>query len=414
MFNSSIRLILRLFFLTGLVLSYSVLFAQNIGFYFENDQSKISFPIEIYNNLIVVPLTINDEYQLKFILDTGVRNTILIDKKFADSLGMAYQRKMQLVGAGDSKPVDAFVTGPVSLSLPGIKSTGISTLVLEEDFLQLEHHLGIKIHGLIGYDIFSRFVVKIDYFHEKITFFDPGTHKVKNRYHVIDLEITESKPIAKLNLQLNKQQAIQGKLLIDTGASHALVLHQNSSEEISLPEKYIETILGRGLSGEIRGYLGRIEGMDFGKEKLSGVITSYPNESDFGIPKEMNRNGSIGGELLKKFSVIFDFLNSKMYVKSNRYFKYPFEYNMSGLEFTAEGEGLNRYVIGNIRAASAASDVGFEVGDIVVSLNNMPAARLNLTKIYSQLNLREGKKINLTVFRNGKYISRSFRLKREI
>jgi C-terminal processing protease CtpA/Prc len=87
---------------------------------------------------------------------------------------------------------------------------------------------------------------------------------------------------------------------------------------------------------------------------------------------------------------------------------------MSGLEFLAQGKDLDRFVISRIRKNAAADNVGFEPGDIVVSLNNIRSEKLDLTKIYTQLNDKEGKKINLTVYRDGQYISRSFLLRREI
>lgn len=385
---------------------------QTPGLYFERDQRKVTIPFELLNNLIIFPVTLNEKYSLKFILDTGVRSTILIDKEFADTIGITYQRKIELFGVGNTASVNALVTGDISLSMPGIKSSEISVLVLEEDFLKLEHYLGTKVHGIIGYDLFSRFVVKIDYIRKEILLYKPSDFKIKRKYDVIDLDIYETKPYVNLPLHLNSENTILARLMIDTGASHALVLNPKSNNKITIPKENIETKLGRGLTGEINGHLGRIEGFSLGKKRLSDVITSFPMEKEYA--NHDNKNGSIGGETLRKYSVIFDFSRSKMYLKPNATFKYPFEYNMSGLEFSVQGENLDQFVINYIRENSAASGIGFEAGDVIVSLNNIPANKLTLTKIYTSLNLKDGKKINLTVLRNGKYISRSFHLKREI
>ncbi len=388
--------------------------AQNLGFYFQENRKKVTIPIEIHNNLIVIPVTINETNPLNFILDTGVRSIILVNRELTDTLGIEYLRKIQLYGVGKSTPVDAYVTGEISLSMPGIRSSGLSALVLERDFLQLEHHLGIRIHGLIGYDIFSRFVVKIDYSRKKIELYEPMGYSVDRAFESMELEIIDSKPVTRINLQLDEVNSIEATLLIDTGASHALVLDRSSSSEIGLPEKFIESKLGRGLTGEIDGYLGRIHGIQLGSKWLNGVITSFPDVSYFNSDTDRGRNGSIGGEMLKKFTVIFNFLHAQVYLKPNVTFKHPFEYNMSGLEFTAEGENLDRYVINEVRQNSSAHQVGFAAGDILVSVNNIPSKKLDLTKIYTFLNEKEGNKINLTVYRDGTYISRSFRLKREI
>lgn len=416
--NVVMLLLMRQRVLSYCILLFPLLFidsrinGQNLGFYFERDQKRVTVPFELHNNLIILPITFNEKYPLKFILDTGVRSTILLDKEFMDALGIKYQRKIELFGIGDTTSVTALVAGDISLSMPGIKSSEISILVLERDFLNLEKHLGTKIHGIIGYELFSRFVIKIDYLNQKIVLYQHEKFKANKKYDVIDLDIYETKPYVNLPLQLNSTDSVAVRLMVDTGASHALILNSNSHEKITIPKVNIETKLGRGLTGEINGRLGRIEGLQFGKKRLVDVIVSFPDQGK--VESIYQKNGSIGGELLKKYTVIFDFFKGKMYLKSNATFKYPFEYNMSGLEFLVEGENLNQFVIHHIREKSAASGVGFETGDLIVSLNNIPARKLTLTKIYTNLNLKNGKKINLTVSRDGKYISKSFSLRREI
>lgn len=386
--------------------------AQNVGFYFERDQKHVTLSFELHNNLIVLPIIFNGKYLLKFILDTGVRSTILLDREFTDARGIKYDRKVELFGIGDTTAVNALVAGNVSLSMPGINSSEISVLVLEKDFLNLAQHLGTEVHGIIGYDLFSRFVIKIDYSNRKIVLYQHGRFKPKKKYSTVDLDIIETKPFVSIPLRLNSRDSIVAKLLVDTGASHALILNPQSSEIIALPKANIETKLGRGLAGEVNGHLGRIEELQLGKNSLKDVLASFPDWDE--NPNNFNKNGSIGGELLKKYKVVFDYFSAKMYLHPNASFKHPFEYDMSGLEFAVKGDKLKQFVIHHIRENSAASGAGFAPGDFIVSLNNIPSSKLTLTKIYTNLNLKDGKKINLTVSRDGKYISKSFILRREI
>jgi C-terminal processing protease CtpA/Prc len=103
-----------------------------------------------------------------------------------------------------------------------------------------------------------------------------------------------------------------------------------------------------------------------------------------------------------------------MYLKPNGFFKYPFEYNMSGLEFIAEGEKLDEFIIYKIRKGSAADGIGFVPGDRLVALNKLPEKKLTLSNIYIELSEREGKQVTLTILREGSFISKSFLLKKEI
>ena len=250
---------------------------QKFGFYIEEDKNKVTFPFELYNNLIVIPVSINEQDELKFILDTGVRNCIVINKEFSGILGLKHQRSIQLLGVGGKSSVHASVTDPVSIGLPGLASNGISVLVLENDFLDFDRYLGTKIDGLIGYDLFRRFVVKINYNKKRITFFEPKHFKLKGKYESLHLDIVESKPLINASLQIDSSVMVAVKLLVDTGASHALILNQKSDEKIVIPEKRIKAKLGRGLSGEIDGYLGRIDRLVLGSKNIEKVISSFPD-----------------------------------------------------------------------------------------------------------------------------------------
>ena len=51
------------------------------------------------------------------------------------------------------------------------------------------------------------------------------------------------------------------------------------------------------------------EPIQFGNKNLEDVITSFPKETYHEEMNTMDRAGSIGGELLKKLTVVFDYLN---------------------------------------------------------------------------------------------------------
>src|SRR3989337_4429526 len=93
---------------------------QQLGFSINNGKKRVQIPIEIYNNLVVIPVVLNGALPLKFILDTGVRTSILTQKTFSDILNLHYSRKYTISGPGGHKLVDAYVTNNVSIDLPGV------------------------------------------------------------------------------------------------------------------------------------------------------------------------------------------------------------------------------------------------------------------------------------------------------
>ena len=169
-----LKKVLLLILVNSVLLSFN-LCAQTIGFTLKDGAKKAVIPFENYNNLIVVPVILNQALPLRFILDTGVQTTILTDRSFTDLLNIQYNRKLTLLGADGDKSVDAYVAGGVSLELPGTEGQGQVMLVLEEDYLQLKNYLGEEVHGILGYEIFRRFTVEIDYSNQRLTLHEPST-----------------------------------------------------------------------------------------------------------------------------------------------------------------------------------------------------------------------------------------------
>ncbi|MEJ2004144.1 MAG: retropepsin-like aspartic protease [Cyclobacteriaceae bacterium] len=148
--------------LLGLCLLSQNSTGQILGFKIEDDRKKIKIPFEIYNNLIVIPVVVNNQLPLRFVLDTGVRTTILTEKVYGQLLQLEYSKKYTIAGIGETPLIEAYVTSGVSLTLPGISGKGHAMLVLEEDYLELRNYLGTEVHGVLGYELFSRFIVGID------------------------------------------------------------------------------------------------------------------------------------------------------------------------------------------------------------------------------------------------------------
>ena len=71
---------------------------REFGFTMPEGSKKVEIEFEEYNNLIVIPITINRFLTLKFILDTGVETAILTEKLFADILDAEYIRELKIAG----------------------------------------------------------------------------------------------------------------------------------------------------------------------------------------------------------------------------------------------------------------------------------------------------------------------------
>lgn len=389
-----------------------------LGFSLTEGRSKVQIPIEIQNNLIIIPLVLNGQVPLKFILDTGVRTSILTEKTYSDILNLPYTRKYSVSGPGGAKIVDAYITNNVTLDLPGIHGEGHAMLVLDQDYLELRNYLGTDVQGILGYELFSRFVVQINYEKKTLIVQHPNSFKPKRKFEALPIVVEDTKPYLTASVKLTDTSNVKVKLLMDSGASHGLILEPNSDSLLQVPEKHIESLIGRGLGGIITGQIGRIKALQVGRFTINDVICNFPDPNSYMDSIKNNRhvfrNGAIGGEILSRFTVIFNFPGEKVYLKKNASFKKEFFFNLSGLTLKAKGSRLRKYEITDVRETSAAAEAGLKKGDIVLVVNGIPATDLDLNSVNGLFNSRPGRRIYLEIERDGVRMKKEFRLENQI
>lgn len=389
--------------------------AQFIGFEILNRSGRSTFNFEKVNNLVIVPVMLNDQLPLNFILDTGVRTTILTDKAISDIINISYDRSVTISGAGHIRELNAFLASNVSLSLPGISGKGQSLIVLDEDYLELRNHLGINVHGIIGYEFFNHFVVMIDYDRKFITVYDPEVFKPRKRFTAIPFTMEQGRPYITASITQQDGTVFNPKLLIDSGASHGLLLETDTDEKIKPPEQRIRTIIGWGLGGELSGYLGRVPHVNISRFDFKNVMVSFADDySDQEVSRITGRNGSIGGDLLNRFTVIFDYPRGMLYLQKNRYFSYPFEFNLGGIDLIATGEDYSSFKVINVIENSPAYEAGIRTGDQIIAINGKFTSDLTLSEINTQLRSRPGTRMTFVINRDSQIKKISFKLKRMI
>lgn len=383
--------------------------AQTLGFSFPEGRRRVDIPIQVHNNLIVVNVTLNETLPLRFIVDTGVRTAILTQKIFSDILDLKYTRKYTIAGPGGAKLLDAFVTNNVSINIsglngmPGIIGKGHTLLVLEKDPLELRNYLGVDVHGILGYELFSRFVIRIDYKKKIMTLFAPEKFRPGKKYEELPMVIEDTKPFILTPIRIDADNTLSAKLLVDTGATHSLLLEPTSDKRIIIPKNNVNTVLGRALGGIITGKTGRIEKFELGKFALDKVLVNFPDTNSYLDTLKHSltfRNGSVGGEILCRFTTVFNFPQGKLYLKKNSDFKKEFYFNLSGLEMKAKGSKLNVYEVMDVRDLSPAREAGIQAGDIIISVNGTQTKNMKLGQVNALLNSAPGRKISLEIQRD--------------
>ena len=392
---------------------------EKYGYFLEKNHKTARIPFELHSNLILIYIRINDSDSLRFILDTGVSSIIVTDPDILKPDKLRLTRKVNLTGAGEGKSIAAHVAIDNRFAMGRLRANHQNIVVLEEDFLRLSEYVGVPVHGIFGYEIFNNFVVTIDFAKKEIILMQPDRYKYKSRKgdkHPLIIEDTKPFTDAVTLLADGREHPI--RVLIDTGAGHALLLNNTTgADNFRLPEKVIRAQLGRGLNGVINGNLGRIEQVRLGRFTMDNIVASFPDSVSFSskLRGGFDRQGNIGCELLRRFKVTMNYQDRYMVLKpiKNR-LREKFEHDMSGLEIRAEGKDLRSYVVNHVQEKSPAADAGLEEGDQLLFIDDHSATELNVSEIYKLMQLGDGKHIELLVKRNGNIFFTKLTLRRMI
>ncbi|MDG1812247.1 MAG: aspartyl protease family protein [Polaribacter sp.] len=443
-----------LFFLV-LVAFSSSLRSQSTFNFLGSNQKEQSVRFNLINNLVVIPMEVNGK-KLSFILDTGVNKTILFNLSQNDSLGLNDVRKVTLQGLGKGASMDALISGNNTLKIKDFVGENQEIYVLLKDTFDVSAKMGITIHGIVGYKLFKDAVVHINYLKRRVYFYNPQyyTSRKCRKCQTFPLQFYRNKPYVDAKVQLDSigNQQTDVKLLIDLGGSESVWLFENSKEIIQTPIKHFKDVLGEGISGTIYGNRSRIPQVSIGKFTIKEPTVSFlDSTSTFYARHFKQRNGSIGGNILKRFKVWVDYQNKKITLKKSGSFRGGFEYNMSGLDVVYNGKVLVKekaattfsdaysngasetatnktislvssytyrfkpsYIVKHVLENSPADLVGIQEGDIILSINGKPAHQLTLKELIGKFKSGHNKKIRMYVQRSGVEMKFQFRLVKKI
>jgi len=358
--------------------------------------SKIK--VSIFDNVIYIPVSVNDNPPIDLVLDTGAPEITMIEKNIVTKMNIKTKKGGYLRGAG-SKSVKFVLLEGVKLSLPSFKITGVRMAAIS--LTHMEPYWGKPKYGLLGGNILKHVVTEIDYINRYVTFFKPDQYLYKGSGEKIPIKFISNAILVKARIRINAEDDdFEGLFLIDTGVrnsffnSHFVSKHQI----IKNSKKWIENITGFGIGGEGFGKLSRIKTIQMGGYQISNPIIELTTDTK-GIAASKEFDGIIGADLLSRFKVIFDYIRGEMILEPNKNFQNRFKYDTSGLYLIVDDKNKDFYKVAYVVKNSPAEIAGIAKGDILKQVNGNPVKNYNYEQIKNVFK-QEGKTITLEILRD--------------
>lgn len=230
---------------------------------------------------------------LWFDVDSGGLHSI-VDLATARALGLRFGTQIGVGGAGKGS-VNAWRLAPVTVQL------GSERFRLQDPVALDLSHTGSVIgqRGLLGFDLFQRYVVELDYDRNRVALFAPAGYVYRGRGARIPLVIHPPRAFVWVTVAAPGVSPERHLLRIDTGSSDAvdddIVLRSNE------PKRPI--LGGVGIGSRFQTYLAPVSELEIGPITLRKGLLSATGGVQL-----------IGGAVWHRFNIVFDFSRACMYL----------------------------------------------------------------------------------------------------
>jgi C-terminal processing protease CtpA/Prc len=135
---------------------------------------------------------------------------------------------------------------------------------------------------------------------------------------------------------------------------------------------------------------------------ISGIDVKQPIVAMYGdnagvFSSSALGDGNIGGDILRRYTVYFDYAAHRMIWESHDATAEAFEADMSGLQFAVNRNGPG-YTVEYVVPKSPGGELGIAKGDVVVEIDGKPATVDVLDELRKRLR-RDGERVRITVKR---------------
>ncbi len=357
-------------------------------------RTTASVPFRLANNHIFVQVEINGQGKFNLFFDTGGVNAITPEA--AKALGLVTEGNLEATGVGE-KSEEVSLTRIATVKLGGVLLR--DQLFYVFPLAEMSKVEGLPVSGIVGYELLKRLVAEIDYDGGYLNFTAPADFVAPKDAIAIPFTFDSETPQIE-----GKIDGLPGLFTIDTGSRSTLDLNAPFVAEHDLLTKHpkaIEATTGWGVGGAARSRVTHLTKLELGtgpagtgSVAIENLVTGFSLQKKGAMAKS-NLAGNIGGGLLKRFDVTFDYGRQVMYLKPNSNAKTRDAYDRAGMWLLAEPDGLR---VKDVTAGGPAAKAGLKVEDLILTLDGKKATEISLPDLRIRLaNDPEGTKVGLTV-----------------
>lgn len=355
---------------------------------FTSGTSAENIPFDYEMDHLFIDVTMNCDKRT-WLIDTGASVTV-IDADYAEELGLETAGNLKGYGAGST--VEATFTEVPPFSVEGIEFDSQKVAVLAiKDLLK---RAGLDVVGILGYDFLSRFVVRIDYANELLSFHDPALFEYAGGGTVIDRPLRDRFFVVPITVD----GIYSGDWTLDIGAGGSSFFFPFAKQHGLLERDGIRYLSG-GAGGYRPSKVLRFETLEIAGFTLNEPLISTPLQTG-GALGSTDGTGNLGNSVLRHFVLYLDYERQQVILEEGADFGKDFPSDKSGLALSAnENDEIEVFYVS---PGTPAERARFQEGDILRSINGIPIEHIDgLIALREMLRAEAGTEYRFEVEREG-------------
>lgn len=263
---------------------------------------------------------------------------------------------------------------------------------------------GKPVAGVIGSDLFKRYIVHFDFDKREILLYDPGTFEAGEGFKTEPIEISRGAALVAADFLFPRAALNNEWVMLSTGYGGALCIKHKAAKKYGLFEAGVprKPVAGFEWPGHVfPASLSHAASASILRENFESLpAVAARSEKTFASEHPFDEI-MIGNEILRRFNFTLDYYHKRIYYRSNEKINDAFPVKRSGL-IVSRNPQTGIISVEKVYPGSPAARGGIKSGDEIIAIYYRPVEPLSLDKLRSLLN-RSGKKVEILIKREGKY-----------
>lgn len=280
-----------------------------------HSQTFTSVPFDLVENLIFIQMSVNDSKPLNFMFDSGAGITVL-NSSTARDMNLKYSGEATVSTSSNKVTSKSSIDNRLLIGALELKDIDIEVLDLDH----LADYFKVSFDGIIGYDIFSKYLLLTNIDARTFTILDtfdftrhPGWEK-----HTL-LKIDNRKIGLEVDILTRSGSYSKQILTVDTGKPDEVNIFSHAPDDLALKiskKSSQGTSASPTITSNRRGRLKEIKIDDKIWKNVKVVLTTDPASIEAFHSSEAI--GLLGQELLLNFNILYNYPKDAIYLQQRK------------------------------------------------------------------------------------------------